>query len=253
MSATKPAIIQTAVMAWAAAFRVIGAMPLVVGIGLAIGLVISLASFAITPDPNAPFASGWSVVVGIITDVLEAVLQAVLLAPLAIVVHRYVLLGELTNRYPLDPSSARYVRFVGFSILINILLLIPSSLVFIANSKEHPALVGFGIIGGLVLLIIIIIVAVRRAILFPAIAIDAPGATWSNARDDTKGSSWRVAFIFFCVALPAMVILAALYYVFRNSPLTSSIIESIIEIPTLCAYAAAVSHIFRARADKLAQ
>ena len=39
-----------------------------------------------------------------------------------------VLLGEKMNRYPLEPKSSRYLRFVGFAILVKILWLIPSTI-----------------------------------------------------------------------------------------------------------------------------
>ena len=111
----------------------------------------------------------------------------------------------------------------------------------------------------LALFITILIVTVRRVILFPAIAVDAPGATWSNARRDTKGSSWRVAFILFCVAVPGTILGGLLYWALLSGGLGGanqlflSLLGAIVEIPMLCAFAAAASHIFRSRADTLAQ
>src|SRR5262249_26549320 len=122
--------------------------------------------------------------------------------------------------------------------------------------ENNPALtVGLAIVV-LVLFITVIIVVVRRAILFPAIAIDAPGATWSKAGLDTKGSSWRVAFIFVLTALPPLVIggplwllLAPHAYRSTGSWLSFPVIGSVFVVPLLCAFAAAASHIYRARAD----
>ncbi len=74
------------------------------------------------------------------------------------------------------------------------------------DAQENPGIVALLGLVVLALFIAVVIVTVRRVILFPAIAVDAPGATWSNARHDTKGSSWRVAFIFVCAALPAMIL-----------------------------------------------
>src|SRR5262249_47728486 len=132
-----------------------------------------------------------------------------------------------------------------------------------AARDYSPALAtGLGFLA-FVLVITVIIVVVRRAILFPAIAIDAPGATWSKARHDTKGSSWRVAFIFVLTALPVLVINGLLSWLWllptpRAQPsagsfLLFSVIEAVIAIPALCAFAAAASHIYRARADIMAQ
>ena len=253
MAATKPPVIGTAVAAWADAFNVIGAMPFVVGIALAIMIVVSLVGLAFLPSAYIP-ANLWLPAF----TVVFSIIQALLLAPLAIVVHRYVLLGELTDRYPLDPSSTRYMRFVGFAILVKLLGAIPGAIegVF-PNPQAHPGLAFAWAITMVALLVIVAVVVVRRAILFPAIAIDAPGATWSNARRDTKGSSWRVALIFVCVALPAVVISIPLWYLTvrigfgHGGRLMFAVVGSVVDVPTLCAFAAAASHIYRARADSL--
>jgi hypothetical protein len=254
MANTKPPVVETAVIAWGDAFRAIGAMPVVAGIAFALVLVTSLASFAIIPDPYALVGSPWLPVLSIVSSIV----QAVLLAPLAIAVHRFVLLGERTGRYPLEPGSSRYMRFVGFAILVKILWLIPSTIQTLSlGAKDNPGLMaGIGIVV-LALFITVIIVVVRRAILFPAIAIDAPGATWSNAGLDTKGSSWRVAIIFFLTALPVVVVAGPLYWLLLTPPaqpstgswVIFSVIGAVIGVPALCAFAAAASHIFRARAD----
>jgi hypothetical protein len=250
----KPPVIETAVAAWRDAFRAIGAMPEVTGIALVLVLATSLGGFAIFPNPSALVRSPWLPVISIVSGVV----QAILLAPLAIAVHRFVILGETTNRYPLEPGSSRYLRFVGFAILVKILWLIPSTIEsLIPGAENNPAVTaGLGIVV-LALFITVIIIVVRRAILFPAIAIDAPGATWSKAGLDTKGISWRVAFIFFLTALPLLVIGGPLYWLLltpQAQPSTASwlffsVIGAVIGVPALCAFAAAASHIYRARAD----
>jgi hypothetical protein len=254
MAEKKPPVIETAVIAWRDALRAIEVMPVVAGIAFVLVLVTSFASFAIIPNPYALVGSPWLPIISIGASIV----QAVLLAPLAIAVHRFVLLGEKTNRYPLEPKSSRYLRFVGFAILVKILWLIPSTIESLIPADSGLA----GVVGipAFVLVITVVIIVVRRAILFPAIAIDAPGATWSKARLDTKGSSWRVAFVFVLTALPILVIsglFAWLWFLLNPPPaqpsagsfLFFSVIEAVIAIPALCAFAAAASHIYRARAD----
>ncbi len=254
MPQSKPAIIGTAVIAWIDAFRVIAAMPLVAGVAF---LILFLLSFTlwIIPDPLVFVTSPWFPVY----TVISSIVRGVLLAPLAIAVHRYVLLGELTDRYPLDPFNARYVRFAGFAVLVNLLWSLPGVIgAYVPNVQQTPGIGASLEIVGTALFVTIIIVVVRRVILFPAVAVDAPGATWSNARRDTKGSSWRVAFILFLVALPAVIVVVALFYFLGAgfagaNQLTFTLLRSLIAVPTLCAFAAAASHIFRARADNLAR
>jgi hypothetical protein len=254
MATTKPPIIGTALAAWADTFRAIGAMPLIFGIALAIDFVLSLATLAVAPDPATLAASGQMRTALLV--VVSAVLSAILFAPLAIVTHRFVLLGETTNRYPLDPFSARYVRFVGFAIVFKLALVLPNTL--IGLESQLPAAAAFQFATG-VASVFLVIVAVRRIILFPAIAIDAPGATWSNARRDTKGTSWRVLFIFVCTALPELIVSALIGLVVLSPEFQTGggwhalffLIGPAIGIPTVCAFAAAASHIFQARADSL--
>jgi hypothetical protein len=252
----KPPVIETAVITWKDAFRAIEAMPRVAGIAFVLYLAVSLAVFAIT-NPFALVLSPWLP----LFSIGGSIVQAVLFAPLAIVVHRFVLLGETTNRYPLEPKSSRYLHFVGFAILVKVLWVIPNTIQNFPGTQDNPDLKsGLGIVA-VVLTITVIIVVVRRPILFPAIAIDAPGATWSKARLDTKGSSWRVAFIFVLTALPPLVINLLLYWLWRQltaptqpstvSFLLFSVLETVVAVPTLCAFAAAASHIYRARADAM--
>jgi hypothetical protein len=225
-------------------------MPEVTGIALVLVLATSLGGFAIFPNPSALVRSPWLPVISIVSGVV----QAILLAPLAIAVHRFVILGETTNRYPLEPASNRYLRFVGFAILVKILWLIPSTIQSLIPADSGLA----GVVGipAFVLAITVVIIVVRRAILFPAIAIDAPG----KARLDTKGSSWRVAFVFVVTALPILVINGLLAWLWfsgltpeaqpsAGSLLFFSVIGAVIAIPALCAFAAAASHIYLARAD----
>jgi len=247
MSQSKPPIIGTAIMAWGDAFAATKAMPLVVGRALVIVIFLSLATFWIIPDPHAFAVSRWLPVYSIISSIV----YALLLAPLAIIVHRYVLLGEVANRYPLDPFSARYVRFAVFAVLVRILWSVPTIIGgFLGGEEEETAVLALLGLTVLVLFIAVVIVTVRRVILFPAIAIDAPGATWRNARRDTKGSSWRVVFILFCTALPAIILRGLLGYALLkpgfggNHRLIFSLLVPILEIPTLCAFAAAASRIW---------
>ncbi len=252
----KPPIFQTTALAWRDAFRVIGTMPGITGIAFAILIVLALISLWIIPDPYSLAKSHWLPVFTLVSSIVSSLL----LAPLAIVVHRYVLLGELTNRYPLDPFSARYVRFVGFALLVKILWSLPTVIQsYIANAQDAPGIAALLGLGSAVLLVAIVIITIRRVILFPAVAIDAPGATWSNARRNTKGISWRVAFIFVLVAAPAVIVFGPVYYAVlvpgftRSSQLTLSLLQPIFMIPTLCAFAAAASHIYRIRAESLAR
>ena len=255
MPTSKPAVFKTALAAWGDAFRAIAAMPVVAGVAFAIVLAVALVTFPLFSDPRSAAGNPWLgvFVIGV------SLVSAALLAPLAIAVHRFVLLGETTQRYPLEPNSRRFQRFVGFAILVKFLFLFPNLIETLAAGPAKQDPLAAGAVGVLVfaLEITFTIIVLRRAILFPAVAVDAPGATWSKAGRDTKGSSWRVAFIFVLTALPMMIVGAALYLPLLGAQgetsatarLFLSVVSAIIEVPALSAFAAAASHIYRARAD----
>jgi hypothetical protein len=169
-------------------------------------------------------------------------------------------LNALSNR--VEYYGPRYQWFVTFTVLINLLWLIPGLVQTFVPATPEPTVQGMtALLLVIVLFVVIIIVVVRRAILFPAIAVDAAGATWSNARNDTKGSSWRVAFIFLCAALPMMIVVMPLYYmlfaptggVVGPARYAFMAITSVIQVAAIGAFAATASHVFKALADRLAR
>ena len=254
-------IVGTAVAAWRDAFRTVAAMPAVAGIMFAILMFVGVISLLLVPDVmkavKVTASSGGAFYQAL--AILIGVIQSVLMAPLAIATHRYVILGEVARGYAIEPSSPRYRRFVCFSILLTMMFSLPN---FIGS-----LLPGWGTSEGMttawnlisfVAIVVIAVVAVRRAILFPAIAVEAPAATWSNARNDTKGHSWRVALVFFCVLVPLMVITIPLTLTLLAPPrlgepgrILFTIISAGVHTVSLCAFAAAASHLFKAYASRL--
>jgi hypothetical protein len=253
----KPAIVGTAVAGWRDAFNAIAAMPATCGITFVILLVLSGLSVLFIPQPTIEEGGAG---IGVI-NIIAGIIQSFLVAPLAIAVHRYVLMGERATGYALDPSSPRYLRFVGFAVLVNLLLLVPSLIITVAPPEgQNVALAAGGGLAAFVLFIVILIVVLRRAILFPAIAVDAPGAGWSNARNDTKGNSWRVFFVLLCTVIPVLAVSLPLYWLLMRPPTVTAttrlvfvVLSTMIQVPTICAFAAVASHLFRAFADRLAR
>ena len=247
-------IIGTAVTAWGDAFRAVSTMPGLAGIVFAILLVLGGVNLLLMPDPlklaqtSMPFIQ--------VVTLITTIVTSFLLAPLAIAVHRMVLLGETTDRYALDPPSPRYLRFVGFGILVTVLWSLPNALTSLSKGSETVSTV-MGVVS-FVLVIVIAIVTLRRLILFPAIAVDAAGATWSNARNDTKGHSWRVLFIFICTLLPMTIVSMPLTFILLVPPrfgeagkIVFAVLSPAIHIVGLCALAAMASHLYKAYASRL--
>jgi hypothetical protein len=149
------------------------------------------------------------------------VAQSLVLTPLAIAVHRYVLLDEVTSHYALDRSDPRFQRYFSFAVALQALWLslwawwIMAHFVFGAPMPGEPVPPGagehlgwilvFGFAVPLVACFIIARVTLRAAILFPAVATDAPAAGWRNARDDSEEHILRMFCAFALGFVPTLL------------------------------------------------
>lgn len=134
-------------------------------------------------------------------EFILSVAQAFLLTPFLIAVHRFIILGE-TGRYALAPAEHRFQLFFLWSIALSLLAWVPPFLISSVPLRQAPSVGVAFVLGCFVYVVVAIVVSLRLIVLFPAIAVDAPGATWRNAMADTKGNAWRILFIGLLAALP---------------------------------------------------
>ncbi len=244
---TKPSIIGSAVTGWRDAFSALGSMPGVAGTAFVLLLVVTAAGLPLTPASDATELEFGAQIVSFALGIA----QGFLLTPLAIAVHRYVLLGEVSARYSANPSDPRFLRFFGFTVALQVLTIIPGQIMLLAGRAGGVAMFIVGLIA-FVLLIVTCIISVRTVILFPAIAVDAPGAAWGNALRDSKGHSWRILFIMLMTGLPMIVLLVPFYWLLLRpevatfgSRLVGVVIEAALNTVTLAAFAAVASRLYR--------
>jgi hypothetical protein len=202
------------------------------------------------------------VIVGVIfgTGLLASLLgliyvgvQALLLTPLAIAVHRFLVLGETNDNYRIDTQDPRFVKFLTFLVGLFVISFIPQLLRSLFISPTGTS--AFGGLISLIVSIIVAIIAVRVLIVFPAVAVDAPGAEWRNAMADTKGHSWRVFFILLCLILPAAVVVSIVLFICFMIPLIgwliSVAIQAAFSVMIVAATAAAASRLYIDYANQL--
>ena len=132
---------------------------------------------------------------------ITSVLHYALLTPFFIAVHRFVILGEVTHRYRLQWDDRRFQLFFcsaftlfALSRLALLTTMLPKHWMF------H--LIAIGIV------VAVCALFTRVTILFPAIAVDAPGASPARAFEDTKGHGWYIFFLFPIAFLPSLLLLA---------------------------------------------
>jgi hypothetical protein len=188
---------------------------------------------------------------GLILSLIFAIAQAAALTPLAIGVHRFVLLGEARDGYDFAFNDPRFQKFLMYIIALEVLGELP-----------HIVALPFALVAGflyslvlLVLAVIAAIISVRCMILFAAIAVDAPGADWRNAIADSKGHSWRIFLVMLCTTAPAIIVAAIVTAILGFSLLTAALAIGVI-IPAIfvaltAALAAAVSRLFAAYSSQL--
>jgi hypothetical protein len=257
-AAAKPAIIGSAITAWRDAFAAINGMPILMAVAFALLLAANAAYALFIPQSDTGQAVGLSLGLQVLGFVLWLI-ESFLLAPVAIAVLRFVLLGEVTPSYALNPSDQRLLRFFGFLALFSTLWAALWAIMTWFFSQDWSAMAMA--IGGmliLALLVVICIVLLRTVILLPAIAVDAPGAQWGNAFADSNGHSWRILFIMICSLAPFAVIYLLLHWLFLRPPgptLWSGaayvLTLTIIQLPMLAAFAAMASRLFAAFAGRL--
>jgi hypothetical protein len=236
-------IFGTAVRAWSDVLRAAKAMRslLVASVGiLALAGGLTPLVQLLVPDPVLSQVHGQ----GIVTLTMKVILDVLVLAPLAIAVHRYVLLGEVALDYEL--SNPRYLRYIAFWLLVSFL---PCAPFLIGSFPPKGPLTCVAEIGAL---IVFVIVAVRRTALFPAIAVDASWATSGNAAKDAKAYSWRTIGMSCCAVFPIVIIGVPLtLLVGEKSPIGVVLLTPISQTLSVCVSAAVASHLHRALAVRL--
>ena len=106
---------------------------------------------------------------------------------------------------------------------------------------------GADAIATIVTAVVVIIILLRMAILFPAIAVDAPGATLRNAIADTKGQIWLIVKTLLMVLLPLLAVVAAVGLTSDYAGLPASweaAKDSVLEFLATMALAVAAARLF---------
>jgi hypothetical protein len=239
MTRASEPIVPTAIASWRDALAARERMPMLLWIAMAALFAVLFLEFLLLVPVH----------LGFFARIVGAAAQAFVMTPLAIAIHRFVLLGETTSVYRIDPSEPRFQKFFLYALGFAVIWLIP---------QLFRAVLGHGFFGsliGLIVGIVCAIAAIRLIILFPAVAIDAPDADWRNALEDTKGHSWSVFFTMIAVALPAIVVFGFLLALLRSHGWFAGILLAAVQAAIFAfvwaASVAAASRLYAAYADRL--
>jgi hypothetical protein len=228
-------------------------MPVLVGTMIAILIAFNLVGLFFLPSstPDSLLSPDDLILLA------AGAVQSFLITPFLIAVHRFILLHQATGQYALAPQEPRFLRFFGWSLVITTLSLIPALLQSWLGALGIPDLLT--VMLTFVLLIGCFFLTFRLTILFPAIAVDAAGATAANAYADSKGNVWRIFFIFLLTMLPFVALALVLYFLglISNakdvSPLriAGQILSAAIGVPVYALFVAVASRLFQALGERV--
>jgi hypothetical protein len=244
MVTDRPSVVQAAGQAWRDTIATLRALMPLVWVALAISIVIAFLQRFVAPTEKA-FETG-----PLLAGFIIACAQAFLLTPYLIAVHRCIILGETETRYRLEPGGHRFQLFLLWSIALSMFYWMPAFTIGSFSKTTELLLLASVLL--LIVCVTAMIVSARLVILFPAIAVDAPGATWTNAMADTKGNVWRILLISMLAALPAfaglIVILLAGQVV---GPFLAALLDGAMGLVTVTLAIAVASRLYEQLGDRV--
>ena len=187
-------VIATAGAAYRDVVRALRAMPMLFAAGLLIVLAVGVAQDMI---PRRIWDTSG---LGTLLDFGASVIEGFCLTPVLIAVHRFIILDEATSGYAPDPSEPGYMRFFGWLVAVSaisaLVFLLPDGLAMLGTSPFLTSALFF------LALAAFLLAGMRLSILFPAIAVQAPGARLAEAIADTRGRFVRIVAAFLLVVVP---------------------------------------------------
>ena len=195
---TRPAVFRTVGRAWRSTWSALVHMPLaflltgaaLLAVNVVLPFLESGAAVQAGGQPGLAIQQVPAVLLG-------AVLQSLLLAPLAIAMHRFVLLGEWTELLPLAPLG-RFLRFAGWLTAVNLAAGLPGLL---AQSQLPGIKLAF-----FLLQITAAVVTTRFVLVFPAVAVQPDGRAARLGWHETKWQFWRIITILVITSLPVFAV-----------------------------------------------
>lgn len=137
---------------------------------------------------------------GNIMSVAETAIRALLLTPVAIAIHRLVILDEATRAYTLPLGAPAFRAFFAWLFALDLIAGLPFDLLAAMQARDVSLLATS--LATFLALIAAVAFVMRLTVLLPAIAVAAPGARLKPALADTKGQALRILAIFVGTVLP---------------------------------------------------
>jgi hypothetical protein len=187
-------------------------------------LIVGWAQLQVAPAPRvggaADLARASATMLAVLPiSAVALLLHCAIIAPCALAVHRYVLLGGDADR-AVWGRPRRIVDFAAALLVIDLMGFLPGAgLVLAALGVRAIGVVLFGV-AGLVLgvaLVAAVVCSVRLLLVFPGLALDRADA-WRDSWRLTRGHWWAITGSFFVCLLGIWVVGIALALIARALP-----------------------------------
>lgn len=138
-----------------------------------------------------------------------AIFSACILSPLAIAVHRFVILSEVSQIGSFTGNKHRYLRFALFAAALATLAKLP---ILQMGIEMDMTIESGGFLASTLLFtryaipVLSVVFFIGTMILFPAVAVDANGSTVGNAFSDSWPNLGRIALVVICSIVPVVAI-----------------------------------------------
>ena len=213
----RPKFWQTAKSAWRSLFQALRQMAPLFLIGFLLMAGLNIAIERLTPLLAIPTRDALKEILtagrrlpwldvskAIGMDFAVWILRAIIAAPLAVAVHRFILLGEVRRFYFLSRLSLKFARWV---FLLEIPVIVLSWLILFATGATGlPSLLWL-------LMAALIVLLISTSQLLPGVAVEEASETFSGrletALERAEGMLWRTTLIFVLAFLPVVLVQTA--------------------------------------------
>jgi hypothetical protein len=261
MSHASVPILDTILKSWGDAFRTIRDMPLVTACGfvfyvLTVTGTFFLAGFIVMHHGRSVeewiASPAWFVFV-----VSGMAIRVVLLAPLFVAIHRYVIRGEHVRSYPLNPLRPSYTRYVGAALLALVAFRLPELMgVLLAWARQFVLFDLLFMLFAYATMVTVAVLVLCKITLFPAIAIGAPKANWRDSDFASVSQLMRRLAVMIAIIGPAQLAgwvlqsyVPAPFYPSWTGNIVPMLARVLVDFPALCAVAAAMARFYLATTE----
>jgi hypothetical protein len=251
MAAQRLSILPAIATAYRDLWRALLAMRALFVIALLIVLAIKVA------EDFVPLRLWNGPVPGLFLGFVVGAVQIFFLTPFMIALYHFIILDEAAAGYVLDPRRPEFIALFGWNLVLSTITPLAFFLLEILRA------IGVSVIPAIVLSIIayiaMLVASMRLIILFPAIAVDAPGAKAPHALADTKGHAFRIFMIFLLALLPLVALVFIVTLMLgpdvRNAGTPAAFVQlavgTLMQTTITALYVAIASRVFQALGDRV--